>query len=142
MADPDFSLTIVTQNPTVEFIGGTQTQDVVVVGFVTNAHGIYAEARVIQSVYSATVARAAALSIATIVETIANLPNVAGVQWGQSTNTSGLLIDQVTITVASDSGNSSANLAPIAITALGADLHQPQIEALAKQLTAAEGPSG
>jgi hypothetical protein len=137
--DPSF--TIVSQSATVEYIGGTNTQRVVVVGLVTNAHQVYAEARVPQNVYSAAIARGAAQAPAVIIETLFSLDNVVGVQWGQRTNASGRLIDTVLITVASDSQNSTGTLGPIDVVTLGPQLHNAQIQALNKQLTAAEGPS-
>jgi len=140
--DVDLKFTIVAQNPTVEFLGGTQTRNVVTVGFITDGHGIYGEARVIASIYSANEARHAALGVVVALETVASLPNVAGVEWGQSVNKSGLLVDQITVTVESDSGDSTALYGPVAISALGADARAPEIAALAKALTDAEGPSG
>jgi hypothetical protein len=137
----DATFEIVSQAATVEFIGGTNTQRVVVVGLVTNAHQVYAEARVPQSIYSAGVAKAAAQAPASIIETVFSLANVVGVQWGQRVNDSGRLIDTVLITVASDSGNSTGTLGPLDMSQLGPQLHNAQIQALNKQLTAAEGPS-
>lgn len=137
----DSSVTIVSQIPTVEYIGGTKTQNVVAVGFVTNAHQVYAEARVQQSIYSAAIARAAAIGIATIIETIFTEAGVSGVVWGQATNDSGLLIDQLTIIVSSDSGDSSGQVGPLAITAIGPKLEAAPIAHLLQQLNEAEGPS-
>jgi phage terminase large subunit-like protein len=137
----DSSFTIKAQDASVEYIGGTKTQNVVVIGAVTNAHQTYYEARVPQQIYTAGVARAAATALAVIIETIYSLANVVGVQWGQRTNASGLLIDTVTVTVASDSQNSTGVLGPLDVVSLGPQLHNAQIQALNKQLTAAEGPS-
>lgn len=137
--DPSF--TIVGQSASVEYVGGTKTQKVVIVSLVTNAHQVYAEARVPQNIYSAGIARAAATAPATIIETLFSLANVVGVQWGQRTNDSGRLIDTVLITVASDSGDSTGSLGPIDMVSLGPQLHNAQIQALNHQLTAAEGPS-
>lgn len=138
----DVSFHIVSQTATVEYIGGTKTQNVVVIGLVTNAHQVYAEARVPQSIYSAGVAKAAAQAPASIIEAVFSLANVVGVQWGQDVNPSGLLVDTVLITVRSDSGNSTGTLGPLVMAQLGPQLHNAQIQALNKQLTAAEGPSG
>lgn len=135
----DSSVTIVSQLPTVEYIGGTKTQNVIAVGFTTNAHGVYAEARVGASVYDAHAARAAAIGVATIIETLFTIPGVSGVVWGQATNDSGLLVDQATIFVSSDSENSTGQIGPLAISQLGPQLHTPQISALREQLNAAEG---
>jgi len=85
----DTSFKIVSQTATVEYIGGTKTQKVVVVGSVTNVHQVYTEARVPQSIYSAVQARASATANAVIAETLYSLAHVVGVQWGQRTNASG-----------------------------------------------------
>lgn len=138
--DPSF--TIVGQTATVEYIGGTKTQNVVVVGLVTNAHQVYAEARVPQSIYSAPIARAAATAPAVIIESLFQFAGVVGVQWGQDVNNSGLLVDTVLITVESESGNSTGTLGPLVMSQLGPQLHSAQIAALRKELTAAEGASG
>jgi len=137
--DPSF--TIVTQEPTVEYIGGTNTQDVIAVGFVTTAHQVYGEVRVPQASYSAALAKAAAAGYADIFETIFSFPNVSDLAWGQRTTRAGLLVDQVTIYVSSDSGQSTAPLGPIDLVNLGPGLHSPEIAALAAQLTSAETQS-
>lgn len=128
---------VVAQYPTTQFIGGTQTQEVVAVGIVTKPSGIYVEFLVPQKGYSANVVDAAALGQATIFETVASLPAVAGVQWAQTQNAAGYLVEVVIITVASTSGNSSAQLT-VPVVQLGPQLHKAQILALRKQLDDAE----
>lgn len=137
----DTSFTVVANETVTEYVGGTKTQQVVVVSITTNAHGAYAEARVPKNIWTAQLGRAAAIAPATIIETLYSLPGVVGVQWGQETNASGLLIDTVLITVQSDSGNSTGQLGPLVMSQLGPDLHGPQIAALVTQLNEAEGPS-
>jgi hypothetical protein len=134
----DASFKIVSQVATVEYIGGTNTQRVVAVGLVTNAHQVYAEARVPQNIYSANIAKAAAQAPASIIETLFSLTGVVGVQWGQDVNPSGMLVDTVLITVGSDSGLSTGTLGPLVMSQLGPQLHNAQIQALRQQLNAAE----
>jgi hypothetical protein len=130
--------TVVTQYPTTEFLGGTQTRDVVAVGIQTIPHGIYTEVRIPQAAYDSHLVAAAALGAASIFEYLASIPNVVGVQWYQQPQPNGELADAVTITVASSSGDSTANL-NVLVSALGPKEHEPQIEALSAQLDAAEG---
>jgi len=141
VADP-YAFTIVAQNSTVEYLGGTNTQPVVVVGVVTAVHNIYFEVRIPQAEYSATPPKAVATGYVPIYEDIANLPNVADVAWGQRTNASGLLVDQVTIIVQSASGLSTAQLGPIDVVNLGTTDHESEINALSKELTDGEGAGG
>lgn len=134
MAD---TYSIVTQYPTVEFIGGTQTQDVSAVGILTKPHGVYAEFRVPQAGMTASIVNAAALGYADIYETLFTIPGVVGVAWSQQANAVNVLQDVVTITVASTSGNSTATLS-VPLVDLGPQLHKPQIAALRKTLNEIE----
>lgn len=134
----DVGLTIVSQTPSQEYIGGTNTRNVIVVGFTTHGHNVYAEVRIPAKGYSAQLARAAALGPTQIIETLFTIAGVSGVIWGQAVNPSGLLVDQVSIIVESDSGDSGAQLGPIDVSALGPQLHTPQIKALVEQLNEAE----
>ncbi len=128
---------VVAQRPTTQFIGGTQTKDVIAVGIVTKPSSIYVEFLIPRTGYAASVVNAAALGYATIYETVAALPGVAGVQWAQDQNDAGYLVDVTVITVASTSGDSTATLT-VQTPLLGPQLHEPQIIALRKQLDAAE----
>jgi hypothetical protein len=86
--------------------------------------------------YGAQVVNAAALSYATIFETLAKQPDVAGVQWGQAT-AHGQLQDVAVITVQSTSGNSEASLT-VPVVQLGPDLDHPAVKRLHDQLDANE----
>ena len=138
----DTSFTIWTQEATDIWLGGSNTKPGVTIGFTTNAHGIYGEALVFKEGYTAEVARGAAAGIATILETLANLNHVVGVEWAPQTSSPGFLYGTVTLTVASASGNSTATLGPWPITSLPPNLNAPKINALSDQLSAAEGQSG
>lgn len=131
------SYQIVTQRPFTQYLGGTNTQDGVLVGFTTKPSAIYGEVFVPQDVYASGGPEAPVLSLATILETVAGLDNVSDVTYGQRQNASGILIPQVTITVSSTSGNSAAQLT-YDISALGPKLHQANIDALHQKLDAAE----
>lgn len=124
---------IVSTRPNTQLLGGTQTQQGISVGLVTIPNGVYAEVFVSQQPGIATVAKAAAMGYATIIETIFTLDWVVGVSWSQRVNASNLLVDQVTIVVSSSSGNST-DLLTVDISKLGPRLHEPQIEALHEQL--------
>lgn len=128
---------VVAQYPTVEFLGGTQTRDVNAVGAVTIPSGVYFEVRVPATSYGATLVNAALSGPASDYEELATYQNVAGVEWSQGTTTSGYLIDNVTITVQSTSGDSTAQIT-VPFSDLGPKLHEPQIDALNKQLDAIE----
>lgn len=127
------NFTIVSTRPNTQLLGGTQVQQGISVGFVTIPNGVYAEAFVSQQSGIANIAKAAAMSYATILETLFTLDWVVGVSWSQRVNPSNLLIDQVTITVSSTSGNST-DLLTVDISQLGPKLHEPQIDALHEQL--------
>jgi hypothetical protein len=130
MAD---SYTINYTYPDLEFLGGTQTQPVVAVGMTTKPSGIQAEFRVPQAGYSASLVAAAALGYADIYETLALQPWVVGVTWSQAPQPSGELADQVTITVASTSGNSTAQLT-VLVNDLGPNDQDTKINALHAEL--------
>lgn len=128
---------VVTQRPTLIALGGTKTLPGVEVGIVTRPSGIDIEFTVPQKGYSAQIVNAAALGWADIYETLAGLPHVSGVAWGQEQDASGNLVPIATITVESTSGNSEGQLA-YKVSDLGPKLHQAQIDALHSQLDAAE----
>lgn len=126
---------VVAQRPGTEFLGGTETRDVMFIGIVTKPDGIYLEFAVPVSLYPAAV-NAAALGWANIFETLAGLPHVAGVEWGQRV-VNGQLQPQATITVASSSGDSTGQLT-VLISSLGPKLDQAAIDKLHAQLDATE----
>ena len=100
--------TVVTQYPTVNFLGGTQTQDAIAVGIITNQSSIYLEFRIPKGVYSATQVKDYSIGYTGTVESAAEAPGVVGVVWSQQPNAAQELTDYLTFTVQSDSGNSSA----------------------------------
>ena len=128
---------VVTQYPTIEFLGGSQSQSVMAVGYVSKPNGVYFEQRIARSIYAPSIVKAVGESYATIFETLFTVPGVSGVEWSQAQIASGALEDQVTIYVSSTSGNSTSSLT-VAIAALGPKLHASQIAALRKQLDEAE----
>ena len=131
------TFTVVGQYPTVEFLGGIKTRNVIAVGAVTVPHGVYFEVRVSQSTYGATLVAAALLGPASIYEDLYGITGVIGVEWGQGVTAGGELQDVVTITVSSTSGNSTAQLT-VPFSQLGPQLHAPQIAALVHELDATE----
>jgi hypothetical protein len=124
----------------VEFLGGSQTRDVLVTSIRTKPSGVYIEVRVPRSLfdqYGSQVVNAAALGMANIFETLMKQPYVAGVQWGQQA-AQGQLRDVAVITVASTSGDSQSTLT-VPVVNLGPDLDHKAITKLHDQLDATEG---
>lgn len=132
MAD---TFTVETAYDDVEFLGGAQTRDVLVTGIRTRPSGIYIEVRVPKAEfqqYGPQVVNAAALGWATIFETLAKQPYVAGVLWGQQAR-NGQLQDVAVLTVASTSGESESTLT-VPVVDLGPDLDHAAIAKLHKSL--------
>jgi hypothetical protein len=128
---------VVTQYPTLEFIGGTQTQDVMAIGYRTVDHGVYFEVRIPRKGYTPTNVHDTGLGYtATITEAFKN-PNVIGGEWTQTPTAAGELVDNIVYTVASDSGNSTAQLV-VPYSQLSPSLYDPKLAALAKSLNASE----
>jgi hypothetical protein len=128
---------VVAQYPTLEFLGGTRTQQVMTVGIQTKPSGIYVEFRLPKLIYDDQHVNAAAIGWATIFETVVKEDWVGGVEWAQQPTASGQLQDVAVITVVSSSGNSSDTMT-VPVTQLGPKLHQPQITALHDKLDATE----
>lgn len=129
--------TVQTQRPGIVSLGGTQTQDVMIVGIETIPSGIYIEFPVVQTAYSAEVVDAAALGWATIAETLAAQPHVAGVQWAQVITAANQQAPAWIITVTSTSGNSAGQIT-VENSRLGPKLDKTAIDHLHAQLDAAE----
>jgi hypothetical protein len=121
------------------WLGGTNTQPVVIVECQTLPDLVYYEVNVPQQGYTAGSARASAIGYAAIFNTILTLDNVAGVYWSQPPGKGDELVDSANILVQSASGNSQAYYGPIALTDLGPELHQAEINALSAELTNSEG---
>lgn len=137
----DLKYSIVGQRPDTEFLGGTQTRDVVAVGVLTEGHGIYFETRIPASIYSSAQVKDYATGYTGTIESIASIPSVAGVQWTQVVTASQELQDALILTVTSDSGNSQAQIT-LLDTYWAVSLAQPKVNALVKQLNQAEALTG
>jgi hypothetical protein len=135
MAD---TFTVVTQYPTLEFLGGTQTQDVMAVGYRTVSHGVYFEVRIPRAGYTTSNVHSTGMGYTSLIEGFFQNPNVVGVEWTQSPTPAGELQDVYVVTVASDSGNSTAQLS-VPASQLAPELYLPKIEHLAETLNATEG---
>lgn len=136
MAD-NLNYTVDTQYPTVEFLGGTQTRDVVAVGITTQGHGVYMEFRIPQTLYSAKQVKAYATGYTGSIESQFDIQGVAGLQWSQQPNASGELQDVWTYTVTSSTGNSAATFT-LPIGQATTDNVTKKVNALASQLNQAE----
>lgn len=104
MAD---TFTVVTQSPGTEYVGGTQTRDVVTVGITTKPHGVYVEFRIPKNVYSAAQVHDYALGYSGTIEALFGITGVVGVAWSQQPTAAGQLQDIITVTVQSSSGDST-----------------------------------
>lgn len=129
---------VVTQYPTLEFLGGTQTQDVMAIGYRTKEHGVYFEVRIPRAGYTADNVNSTGVGYTGTIEAPFAVANVIGAEWTQTPNPSGELIDNIVYTVASDSGNSTAQLV-VPFSKLSGQYLDPQLSALADTLNAAEG---
>jgi len=101
---------IIAQYPTVEFLGGTQTRDVMAVGVRTNDHNVYFEFRLPKASYTADNVKADANGFTIVYELLFDIPGVTDVEWSQQPTPAGQLQDHVTVYFASSSGNSSSFL--------------------------------
>jgi hypothetical protein len=107
MAD---NFVVLGSRPGIAQLGTLDSQNVVFVAISTRPSDIYIEVPVAASVYAPEIVRAAATGWAQIGEAIAAEPYVVGVQWSNEVNTANQLVVMWTITVASTSGNSEAQL--------------------------------
>lgn len=133
----DLKYSVVTQYPTVEFLGGTKTQDVIAVGIITDGSGIYVEFRIPANLYSTQQVKNYATGYTGTVESVAGIAGVVGAVWSQQPNAANELVDYLTLTVTSDSGNSQANLL-VPESQWAASLVQPKVTKLIGQLNASE----
>lgn len=99
-----------TQRPGVQFIGGTQTQNVQIVGITTQPNGVYFEFQLPDKTATAANVKSSATGFASIIEALFDIDGVAGIEWTQEPTTGGQLADHLLITVASSSGASTALL--------------------------------
>lgn len=125
------------QYPTVEFLGGSQTREVMAVGYVTQPSGIYVEVRIPKSVYSAEQVRDYGIGYAGTIEAIAALDGVDGMTWSQVQRRDGTLGDVMTVYVTSSSGNSAGSFV-LPFAQLAPELAAPKVRHLRAQLDAAE----
>lgn len=98
--------TIVTQYPDIETDGGQVARNVMVVGTLTAAHGVYFERRYPRAKFSEAVAQADAKGYTIIFELLFTIPGVEAVTWGQRLNAANQLEDTVTAYYVSSSGES------------------------------------
>lgn len=133
----DLGYQVNTQYPTVEFLGGTQTQDVVAVGITTNGHGVYLEFRIPRSQYNAQQVKDYATGYTGTVEQFFAIPGIVDEQWSQQPNAGGNLVDTLTFTVQSDSGNSAATFS-LPLAQATTDAVTKQAAALRSELNSAE----
>jgi hypothetical protein len=98
---------IVTQYPDVETDGGNVARNVMVVGTLTNDHGVYFERRYPRAAFKQANAIADARGFTIIFELLFDIDGVDAVTWGQQLNSANQLVDYVTVYYTSTSGDSS-----------------------------------
>lgn len=106
MAD---NYSIVAQYPTTEFLGGTQTRDVMAVGMRTRPSDIYFEFRLPRADYNARNVADSANGFSIILEQLTTITGVSGIQWIQQPTDAGQLRDALIVSVESDSGDSASS---------------------------------
>lgn len=137
----DLGYDVVTQYPTVQFLGGTQTQDVVAVGITTRGHNVYVEFNIPRNIYSAQEVKNYATGYTGSVEQFFEVPGVTGVSWSQQPNASGNLVPTLTFTVESTSGLSAATFS-VPLASATDTLVKTRAAALRKELNDAESGGG
>lgn len=125
------------QYPTVEFLGGTKTRDVMAVGYQTKPHGVVFEARIPRNIYSAKEVNSEGIGYSGEIESVFQQPGVADATWAQTANAAGFLIDELVLTVESTSGDSSAQLT-VPFSQMAPETLAPKVKALRAELDAAE----
>lgn len=125
------------QYPTVEFLGGTQTRDVMAVGYQTKPHGVVFEARIPRNIYSAHEVNSEGIGYSGEIESVFTHPGVVDATWAQAANSAGFLIDELVLNVESTSGNSSATLT-VPFSRMAPETLAPLVAHLRDQLDAAE----
>lgn len=133
----DLGFDVVTQYPTVEFLGGTQTRDVVAVGIVTRGHQVYVEFNIPRNIYNAQAVKNYATGYTGSVEQFFEVPHITGVVWSQEPNASGNLIPTLTFTVSSTSGLSAATFS-VPLASATDTLVKARAAALHKELDSSE----
>ena len=99
-----------TTRPDVEFLGGNQVRDVIVLSAWTVPHEIYFEARYPAAGWKPEFAKSTAIGYSLTFESLFTLPGVEDVAWTQVETATGFLRDGALIYVSSSSGNSSDNV--------------------------------
>jgi len=101
------TFTIVTQYPDVETDGGQVARNVMVVGTLTDAHGVYFERRYARKSFTHDLAVSEAGAFSQMFEDIFKIDDVDAVTWGQRLDAANQLQDFVTVYYTSSSGESS-----------------------------------
>lgn len=94
---------------TVQFLGGTQTKDIVQVSAQTEPHGIYFEVPIPRVDYDAATVDAICTVTSANLEPAFEFPGVTDLEWIQTPLQSGYLKAQVIVYVSSDDGSSTGS---------------------------------
>jgi hypothetical protein len=98
---------IVAQYPDVETDGGQLARDVMVVGTLTQSHGVYFERRYPRATFKESIAQSDAKGFTIVFEDLFQIAGVDAVTWGQKLNAANQLQDFITVYYVSSSGESS-----------------------------------
>jgi hypothetical protein len=126
-----------TQYPTVEFLGGGQTRDVMAIGYVTKPSGIYFEVRMPKALYSAAQVRNYGIGYSGTIEACAAIPGIEEMVYTQTQNRAGVLVDNFVVYVSSTSGDSADSIV-LPFSDLNVEFAKPKVDRLRKELDAAE----
>lgn len=133
----DLAYDVVTQYPTVQFLGGQQTQDVIAVGITTRGHGVYVQFDIPRRIYSAQELKNYATGYTGSVEQFFEIPGITGIAWSQQPNAGGNLVAVLTFTVESTSGISAATFT-VPLASATDTLVKQQASKLRAELNASE----
>ena len=128
---------IVAQYPDVETDGGTVARQVMVVGTLTAAHGVYFENRYPRTGFKVSQATNNSNGYTIVFENLFTIAGVDAVEWGQKLNSANQLQDYVTVYYLSTSGDSS-NFVEVPFSQLTQQHVADLVSAGRKQLDAGE----
>lgn len=133
---------VLTQYPSTEFLGGTQTRDVMVVGINAKPVGsdawtVYLEFQIPEKLYTPAQVKAYATGYSGSVREVRELPGVTDMSYMQDVTPGGQLSPGFTVYVESDSGLSGGAFA-LPFGQLSGDLAAPKVAALVAKLNASE----
>lgn len=126
-----------TQYPTVEFLGGSQTRDVMAIGYVTKPSRIYFEARIPKKQYTPQEVKNYGIGYSGTIEAVAAIPGIEEMIYAPTQRRDGVLLDTFEVYVSSSSGDSADSFS-LPFGQLAVEFVKPRVDAMRKALDAAE----